>query len=170
MIPIALTHDYIYRRVLAFWNPEFDINWSGYQILQALITIWSWGVWGKWFWESVQKFWYLPEVQWDTIFAIISEELGFIRVSVIVFLFLFIGYRGFLIAKKADTKFGMLVAIWITSWIVFQAFVNIAVNIAIMPLTWITLPFISNWGSSLIMLMLWAGILLSISKKEKFFH
>ena len=166
-MPIIMTHEYIYKRFLAFWDPQFDIWWSWYQILQALMTIWSWWFWWVWFWQSVQKFWYLPEVQWDTIFAIISEELWFVRVVIFVFVFLFIWWRGLMIANKAKDKFWMLLAVWITSWIVFQAFINISVNLAIMPLTWITLPFVSNGGSSLIMMSLAAGILLAVSREVK---
>ena len=165
--PIVLTHEYIYKRFLAFLDPQFDIWWSWYQILQALMTIWSGWFWWVWFWQSVQKFWYLPEVQWDTIFAIISEELWFVRVVIFVFVFLFIWWRWLMIANKAKDKFWMLLAVWITAWIVFQAFINMAVNLAIMPLTWITLPFVSNWWSSLIMMSLAAGILLAVSREVK---
>ncbi|MCD5382551.1 putative lipid II flippase FtsW [Candidatus Gracilibacteria bacterium] len=166
-MPIIMTHEYIYKRFLAFWDPQFDIGGSGYQILQALMTIGSGGFWGVGFGQSVQKFGYLPEVQGDTIFAIISEELGFVRVVIFVFVFLFIGWRGLMIANKAKDKFGMLLAVGITSWIVFQAFINISVNLAIMPLTGITLPFVSNGGSSLIMMSLAAGILLAVSREVK---
>ena len=165
--PIVISHQYILNRFMAFWDPQYDIWWSWYQILQALMTIWSWGFWWTWFWQSVQKFWYLPEVQWDTIFAIIAEELWFVRVVVFVLVFLFIWYRWLMIASNAKDKFWMLLAVWITAWIVFQAFINMSVNIAIMPLTWITLPFVSNWGSSLIMMSLAAGILLAVSREVK---
>ena len=162
--PIILTNEYIYNRFLAFINPEFDLWWSWYQIKQALITIGSWKFFWVWFWQSVQKFWYLPEVQWDTIFAVASEELWFVRISLIVACYLFIAYKWYNIANKAPDRFSMLLATWITSLIVFQAFINISVNLAIMPLTWITLPFISYWWSSLITMMFASAILLSISK------
>lgn len=163
-LPIILTHEYIYNRFLAFVNPEFDMWWSWYQIKQALLTIGSWKLFWIWFWNSVQKFWYLPEVQWDTIFAVAAEELWFIRITLIIACYLFIAYKWYTIANKTSDRFAMLLATWITSLIVFQAFINISVNLAIMPLTWITLPFVSYWGSSLITMMFAWAILLSISK------
>lgn len=165
--PIVLSHEYIYKRFLAFLDPQFDIDWSWYQILQALITIWSWWMWWVWFGQSVQKFWYLPEVQWDTIFAVTAEELWFVRILFVVWAYLFVAYRWLRIANRAPDKFWMLLATWITTWIVFQAFINISVNIAIMPLTGITLPFISYGWTSLIMIMIAAWILLSISRSVR---
>lgn len=162
--PVILTHEYIRKRFLAFINPDFDIWWAGYQIKQALITIWSWKWFWVWFWQSVQKFWYLPEVQWDTIFAVAAEELWFIRISIFVLCYLFIAYKWYQIANRAPDKFSMLLATGITSLIVFQAFINIWVNTAIMPLTWLTLPFVSYWWSSLITMMFAAWILLWISR------
>jgi len=166
-MPIILSHEYIYKRFLAFLDPQYDIDWSWYQIMQALMTIWSWGFWWVWFGQSVQKFWYLPEVQWDTIFAVAAEELWFVRILLLVWAYLFIAYRWLQIANRAPDKFWMLLATWITAWIVFQAFINISVNIAIMPLTWLTLPFVSYWWTSLMMMMIASWILLSVSRKVK---
>ncbi len=162
--PIILTHEYIYKRFLAFLNPDFDIWWSWYQIKQALITIGSWNLFWAWFGKSVQKFWYLPEVQWDTIFAIAAEELWFIRIFFVVACYFFIAYRGLKIANRAPDRFSMLLATWITALIIFQAFINISVNLAIMPLTGLTLPFVSYWWSSLMTMMFASWILLSISR------
>jgi len=143
-----------------------------YQTKQALITIWSWWATGVGFWNSIQKFWYLPEVQWDFIFSVIIEELGFIWGFIILNLYLFIAYRWFYIYSKVQDMFAKLVAAWISTWFIVQAFINIWVNLNIMPLTWITLPFLSYWGSSLLTLMLALWVLLSISreihKKPKF--
>lgn len=162
--PVIMTHEYIKKRFVAFLNPDFDLWWAWYQIKQALITIWSWEIFGVWFGKSIQKFWYLPEVQWDTIFAIISEELWFVRVLLLVACYVFIAYKWFKIANRAPDRFSMLLATWITAFLVFQAFINISVNIAIMPLTGLTLPFISYWWSSFVMTMFAAWILLSISR------
>lgn len=135
-----------------------------YQTEQALVAIWSW--WFKWlgFWWSIQKFWYLPEVQWDFIFSVIIEELWFIWWLVLVSLYLYIGYRWFYIASRVSDFFAQYLAIWISSRILIQAFINIWVNLNIIPLTWITLPFVSYWWSSLLSLTFWLAILLNISR------
>lgn len=133
------------------------------QTKQGLITIWSWWVWWKWFWESIQKFGYLPEVQWDFIFAVIIEEF-WLRWIFIIIWYLYIGYRWFYIAYHVRDKFEKITAVWITSLILWQAFINIWVNLNIVPLTWVTLPFISYGWSSLLSLCIWVGILLAISR------
>ena len=135
-----------------------------YQTEQALIAIWSWWFWWLWFWSSIQKFWYLPEVQWDFIFSVIIEELWFIWWFILIIIYLFIWYRWFYIAYRVSDLFAKYFAVWFSSLILIQAFINIAVNLNIMPLTWITLPFISYWWSSLLSLVIWLAILLNISR------
>lgn len=135
-----------------------------FQTLQWLIAVWSWGFFWLWFGKSIQKFWYLPEVQWDFIFSVIWEELWFLWIMVLVSLYLLIAHRWFNIASRVNDLFGKYVALWITSWIMIQAFVNIWVNLNIVPLTWITLPFISYWGSSLLSLIIGVWILINISR------
>jgi cell division protein FtsW (lipid II flippase) len=141
---------------------------KNYQIKQALITVWSW--WFSWvgFWKSIQKYWYLPEVQWDFIFSIIVNELWFIWALVLLNIFLYIWYRWFLIWFLSKDLFAKFIAYWITSWILLQAFINIWVNLNILPLTWITLPFVSYWGSSLLVLSIGIWILLNISRNVDF--
>jgi len=156
---------YRVNRLAVFWNPELDPQGSGYQINQALLAIGSGGTLGRGFGESRQKFQYLPEVIGDSIFAIIAEEFGFIISSAIVILFLIFLYRGLLIADKAPDIFGKLLAIGIISWIIFQAFLNIGGISNILPLTGITLPFISYGGSSLLISLAAIGILLNISRQ-----
>lgn len=135
-----------------------------YQTEQALIAIGSWGFAGLWFGQSIQKFWYLPEVQWDFIFSVIVEELGFLWATILISLYLYIGYRWLVIARYSMDIFAQYAAFWITCWIVLQAFINIWVNLNIVPLTGITLPFISYGGSSLLSLSLAVALLLSISR------
>jgi cell division protein FtsW len=136
-----------------------------YQTEQALIAIWSWWFNGKWFGWSIQKFGYLPEVQWDFIFSVIIEELWFLGWITMLLLYMYIWYRWLYIANRVKDKFAKFAAIWFSSRILMQAFINIWVNLNIIPLTWITLPFVSYWGSSLLSLMIWLGILLSISRE-----
>ncbi len=137
---------------------------SNYQIEQALIAIWSGGFTGLGFGNSVQKFWYLPEVQWDFIFSVIVEELWFIWAFILLSLYIYIWYRWLYISYYSSDLFAKYSAIWISSWILLQAFINIWVNLNIVPLTWITLPFVSYWGSSLLSLSLWLALLLNISR------
>ena len=134
-----------------------------YQTEQALIAIWSWWFSWMWFWWSIQKFWYLPEVQWDFVFSVIIEELWFLWWVVLLWFYMFIWYRWFYIASRVNDLFAKYFAIWFSSRILIQAFINIWVNLNIVPLTWITLPFISYWWSSLLSLMFWLAILLKIS-------
>ena len=153
---------------LLFWEWQISKKENNYQIKQALITIGSWGFSWVWFWNSIQKFWYLPEVQWDFIFSVIVEELGFMWAFVLLNIFLYIWYRWFLIWFLSKDIFAKLTAYWITSWILLQTFINIWVNLNILPLTWITLPFISYWGSSLLALSIWIWIMLNISRDVDF--
>lgn len=135
-----------------------------YQTEQALIAIWSWGFNWKWFGWSIQKFGYLPEVQWDFIFSVIIEELWFLWWTIILIIYMYIWYRWLYIASRVKDKFWKFAAIWFSSRILMQAFINIWVNLNIIPLTWITLPFVSYGWSSLLSLMIWLGILLTISR------
>ena len=158
---------YITQRIDNFLadNKEANRNKTiNYQTEQALIAIWSGWFTGLWFGWSIQKFWYLPEVQWDFIFSVIIEELWFIWGLALLSFYLFIWYRWFYIASRVSDLFWKYSAIWISSRILMQAFINIWVNLNIVPLTWITLPFISYWWSSLLSLMLALWILLNISR------
>ncbi|MFH1565566.1 MAG: putative lipid II flippase FtsW [bacterium] len=156
---------YRMNRFLVFLNPSIDPKGIGYHINQALIAIGSGGIFGMGFGHSRQKFNYLPEPIGDSIFAIIAEELGLIGGAIILVLFGIFAWRGFRIAKHAPDKFGMLLAVGITSWIIFQAIINIAAITSLMPLTGITLPFISYGSSSLVMSLGGVGILINISKQ-----
>ena len=162
---------YITQRIDSFLQSSEDIfKWENLkndrldQTRQALIAVWSWWFKWLWFWWSIQKFWYLPEVQWDFIFSVIIEELWFIWWLVLMWFYLYIWYRWFYIASRVTDLFAKYSAVWISSRILIQAFINIWVNLNIMPLTWITLPFISYWWSSLLSLILWLSILLNISR------
>lgn len=155
---------YRLKRFTTFLNPESDTLGSGYHIRNALIAIGSGGLWGLGFGQSKQKYLYLPEAHTDSIFAIIAEELGFFRASLIVIVFAFIGARGFRVAKHAPDTYSSLLATGITTWLIWQAFVNIGAMLSILPLTGIPLPFISYGGSSLLILLAASGILINISK------
>ncbi len=154
-------------RIIAFMNPEVDPHGIGYQINQAFIAIGSGGFWGLGVGQSRQKFNYLPEPIGDSIFAIVGEELGFFGAGVLIVLFILFAMRGLKIARNAPDKFASLVAVGISSWIIFQAFINIMAIVGLIPLTGITLPFVSYGSTSLIFIMIGVGILLNISKHSK---
>ena len=164
-LPLILQKQYIKNRFRAFLTPD-DPSISetiGFQIKQALIAIGSGGFFGLGYGKSIQKFGYLPEVQSDTIFAAMAEELGFMRLMIILGMFCIFVHRGYRVALEAPDRFGFLVASGITTWVASQTLLNIAVNLSLFPLTGITMPFISYGGSSLLSLMLATGILLNIS-------
>jgi cell division protein FtsW len=156
--------DYQQDRFACLKDPSFDTQKKCYQINQSLIAVGSGGVWGKGLGESNQKYSYLPEVSGDAIFPIISEEIGFIFSSALIFLYAYIFYRGWLIALKAKDMFGRLLAVGIVSWIFFQAFLNIGGMISLIPITGVPLPFISAGGSAMLAGLIAMGILVNISK------
>lgn len=161
---VIFQNNYILHRIKVFLNPDLDPLNTGFQVKQALIAIGSGGFFGRGFQNSIQKFDYLPEVQSDTIFSAIAEEMGFVRILFLIGIYLYIAYRGYHVAKNAPTEFSQLVALGITTWIVGQAFINIGVNMALLPNTGITLPLISAGGSSLLATIVSFGVLLNISQ------
>lgn len=158
---------YRLQRFLVFLDPSAQTLSAGYHINQALIAIGSGGLWGLGFGGSKQKYLYLPQAYSDSIFAIIAEELGFLRSLLVLAVFVFLALRGLKIAKNAPDNFAKLLAAGITAWIILQAFINIAAMLNLIPLTGVPLPFISFGGSSLIVSLIAIGILLNISKFSK---
>lgn len=140
-----------------------------WQSQQANIAVGSGGLWGKGLTQGVQKSYWLPQASDDFIFAASSEELGFLRIIFVILAYLVIALRGYSIAEKAQNSFETYVAVGITTWIVVQAFINIAVNTALLPVTGITLPFVSYGGSSLVASLLGIAILLHISQNETYY-
>jgi cell division protein FtsW len=163
---LIITEDYRFRRMLAFMDPWKDMQDSGYQIIQSLKAVGNGGFFGKGLGMAVSKHNYLPEEYTDFIFAVISEELGFLGGIFIVSLFAFIFYRGIKIALKCRDDFGRFLAGGIISIITVQAILNIGVVLSVLPTTGVTLPFISYGGSSLLVSFIMTGILLNISKTE----
>ncbi len=150
-------------RITAFRNPwehRFDI---GYHIVNSIIGIGSGGITGLGLGESRQKLHYLPEAHTDFILAIIGEELGLIGIIALVILFIMFVWRGIRIAMRSRDDFGTYLAFGITFLIAMQAVINMGVVTAVLPTKGLTLPFISSGGSSLIVCMFMAGILLNIS-------
>lgn len=154
-------------RFTTFLNPELDPQGIGYHINQALLAIGSGGFIGVGYGLSRQKFEYLPEVAGDSIFAVISEELGMIGGVFLLAAFLFLLFRTLKIASEAPDKFGKYVAVGIGAWFTIQAFVNIASMAALMPMTGVPLPFVSYGGTSLAIGLSAVGVVLNISKYGK---
>ena len=158
---------YRMKRLTVFLHPEIDPQGIGYQINQALLAIGSGGLFGLGLGHSIQKWKYLPEVIGDSIFAIIAEEFGLIGAGFLIFLFIFLAWRGFKIAKNAPDKFGYLLAGGIVGWLFFQAFINIMAICGMIPLTGMPLPFISYGGTALAISLIAVGIVTNISKYTK---
>jgi cell division protein FtsW len=161
----AMGYDYFSDRILSWQNPEADIQDKTFQTYQSLVTIGSGGFFGLGLGNSRQKYAYLPASHNDFIFSIICEELGFVGAILVILLFLLFVFRGFYIAGRARDKFGMLLAVGITSQLGVQALLNIGVVTNSVPNTGISLPFFSYGGSALIMQLASIGVLLNISRK-----
>ena len=155
---------YRMKRIVSFLNPWSDPLGSGFQIIQSLYAIGPGGLLGLGFGHSIQKHFYLPEPQTDFIFSIISEEFGFLGILIVSCLFLLIIYRGFRISIHCEDSFGKYLSFGITFQFAFQTLLNLMVVVGLVPVTGVTLPFLSYGGSSLLISMLSMGILLNISQ------
>lgn len=164
LVVAVLMEDYRQSRVLMFMNPWESTEEGAYQLRQALIALGAGGVFGQGLNFSRQKLLFLPYGESDFIFAIIGEELGFIGCTLLILAYLFIIYRGIRIAMRCKDRFGSLMAAGITAVIVMQAAINIAVATSSIPPTGQTLPFVSAGGTSLMIFLAAAGILLNISR------
>lgn len=151
-------------RWINFVDPWADPRGGGFQPIHSLYALASGGVLGRGLGQGRQKFLWLFSPHADSIFAVIGEELGLLGAGLVVVAFVLIGYRGFRIAARTNNAFGALLAVGITSWITFQAFVNMAVVSSLIPYTGQTLPFVSYGGTSLAMCMFAMGVLLNVSK------
>lgn len=156
------------QRITTFLHPELDPKGIGYQINQSFLAVGSGGIFGLGIGHSRQKFQYLPEVQADSIFAVIAEETGVLVSSALVLLIAFLGLRGFKIAKGAPDQFGHLLTAGIVIWFVWQSFLNISTTIGLLPLTGVPLPFISHGGSAMMVGLAAFGIVLNISKYSNY--
>ncbi len=161
---VITAEEYMRARLLAFRNPWKDPLGSGYQVIQSLYAFGSGGLFGQGIGLSRQKGFYLPQADTDFVFSVIGEELGFFGTSLVVGLFVIIAWRGYTIAMNAPDRFSCLLAAGLTSGVVIQAAVNMGVSTGVLPITGITLPFISYGGSSLLMSLSSVGILLNVSR------
>ncbi|MDQ4143606.1 MAG: putative lipid II flippase FtsW [Actinomycetota bacterium] len=154
-------------RVLSFLDPWKDSLGDGYQTIQGLIAIGSGGWFGVGLGASRQKWNYVPNAHTDYIFAILGEEMGLLGTFVVLGLFVALAYLGLRTARQAADRYGMLVAAGITIWISVQAFVNVGVVTATLPMTGVPLPLVSFGGSSLVLTLAAVGMLTNIAKHGK---
>lgn len=167
IVGLIIAAPYRLKRILSFLNPWEDPLGSGFQIIQSLYAIGPGGLFGYGFLNSRQKHFYLPEPQTDFIFSIISEEFGFLGILIVSILFLIIIFTGFKISSRSNDLFGKYLAFGITFQIAFQAILNLMVVVGLIPVTGVTLPFLSYGGSSLLITLCSIGILLNISRYQK---
>lgn len=165
IVGLIIIAPYRIERIVSFLNPWVDPLGSGYQIIQSLYAIGPGGLLGQGFLNSHQKQFYLPEPQTDFIFSIISEEFGFLGILIVTSFIAFIFYRIIKIALKENNLFKKYLAFGLGFGIIIQSLLNIAVVIGLIPVTGVTLPFLSYGGSSLLISMISIGIILNISKK-----
>lgn len=161
---LVAVHPYILNRVETFLNPSRDPSGSSYQIRQSLIAVGSGEIFGRGVGQSVQKFSYLPEPVGDSIFAVYAEEVGFVGSTVLIGFFMLFFGRGMWLASRVRDKFSALTIVGISSVIVYQAFLNIGAMVGVVPLTGLTLPFVSHGGTSLLVTLIMVGIMLSVSR------
>jgi len=166
-VALIISAPYRLERITSYLDPWQDPLGSGFQIIQSLYAIGPGGLFGLGLGQSRQKFFYLPEPQTDFIFAIVSEELGFIGGTFIILLFALLLWRGIRVAIGAPDLFGCFLTVGIIAMIAIQVMINIGVVIGLIPVTGITLPFLSYGGSSLTLMLMAVGILLNISKHSK---
>jgi cell division protein FtsW len=158
---------YRIKRLFAFINPWEDPLGTGWHYIQSMKCFSLGGWFGTGIGESNQKYFALPEAHNDYIYAIIGEEGGVFATVIVLALFMMFAFIGFNIAKRTDNKYSFLVAAGITSLIFIQAMVNIGVVLGVLPATGVTLPFVSAGGTSLIVLMFSAGIMMNISHRSR---
>jgi len=155
------------RRLMAFLNPLADPSGSGYQVIAAQTAFVSGGFWGRGLGKGVKKLGGLPEAHSDFIYAVVGEEAGFLGAVFVLVLFALLAWRGYLLVLRGRDSFARYLAFGITSTITLQALLNIAVAIGLVPATGIPLPLFSSGGSSMLITMIMAGMLINLSRQTQ---
>ena len=167
VVILIIIAPYRMDRITSFLNPWADPLGTGFQMIQSMYAIGPGGLLGQGFLNSRQKHFYLPEPQTDFIFSIISEEFGVVGAFIICGLFFIVLYRGIKIALHAENHFAKYLSFGMVFQMIFQAIMNLAVVVGLIPVTGVTLPFLSYGGSSLLISLISVGILLNIAKSTK---
>ena len=163
---LLLTREHRVLRILAFIDPNLDRFGSGYQVLAAQRALEQGGLWGRGIGQGLQKYGSLPEPHSDFVFAVLGEELGYLGVVVVLGLFIAFAVKGYGLAFAATSTFRSLLAFGLTSVIVLQALLNMAVVCGLVPATGIPLPFFSHGGSAILMTLVMCGLLLNVAREE----
>ncbi len=164
MCAAVLIAPYRMARIVSFFNPQAYSTSSGYQTLQSLIAVGSGGMFGRGLGASRTKLFYLPQAHNDFVFSVIAEELGLLGAIGLLALFAVLIWRAFSIAANTADRFGQLLAYGIGVCFALQVVLNVGVTLGLLPVTGLTLPFVSNGGSSLLVMLALCGLLLSISR------
>jgi cell division protein FtsW len=154
-------------RFMTFLHPELDPQGVGYHINQAFLAVGSGGLFGLGYGHSRQKYMYLPEVAGDSIFAVMAEELGFFLCLVFLAAIAILVDRCFKIARNSTDDFGRFLVTGIGCWIAIQTVLNISSMIGLMPMTGVTLPFVSYGSSAMMALAIGLGIVASVSRQAR---
>ena len=164
IVTVSYFSPYRWSRIVAYMNPDANLQESGYHGNQARIAIGSGGLWGVGLGESTTKMKYLPEPIGDSVFAVIAEELGFIGSATVALLFGTLSLRTLLLSRRLQNRFGQLLLIGFGAMIGLQAFVNIGAISGLLPLTGMPLPFISYGGTGIVVFLTMIGVITNISK------
>ena len=171
VVMLALMRPYVMDRIQTFLHPSNDTQGASYQVIQSQIAIGSGKLLGRGLGQSVQKFSYLPEPQGDSVFAVVGEEFGFIGSTLLIVLYTGFVLRGYHIAGRTKDIFSKYLVVGIITLIGAQSFMNIASIIGVFPLTGVPLVFVSHGGTSLMLSIGMAAMVLKISKSmEKVKH
>ncbi len=169
LLPLwSLLKDYQRQRLISFLNPTLDPLGGGYNVLQSTIAVGSGQIWGRGFGRGTQShLQFLPEHHTDFIFASLSEEWGFVGAMLLLLFFAVLLVRILLVAREADDDFGTLTAVGVFSFLLPQVFINVGMNLGIMPITGIPLPLVSYGGSSLWVTMMALGLVQSVAVRRR---
>lgn len=167
IVGLILIAPYRMARIVAYLNPWSDPLGSGFQIIQSLYAIGPGGLFGLGLGNSIQKHFYLPEPQTDFIFAIISEELGFVGIVILSTCYIVLFYNVIKLSLSTEDLFGKYLSFGLIIELVLQTLLNLLVVVGLIPVTGVTLPFLSYGGSSLLTCLLMIGIILSINSSSK---
>ncbi|TME98603.1 MAG: hypothetical protein E6I39_09795 [Chloroflexi bacterium] len=164
-IALTIIEPYRFARLTSWRNPMADPLGAGFQSTQSIYGLASGGFFGVGIGHSVEKYGWLPEAHTDFIFAIIGEETGLIGTTLVMLGFLYFTWRGYRTSMRAPDRFGVTLAASITTWVAFQALLNMATVTNTLPVTGVPLPFFSYGGTALASTLAAVGVLLSIARK-----
>ncbi len=164
---LAFSADYRRDRLVGFLDPWADPEGVGWQLIQSYYALGTGGLFGVGLGASRARWFYLPNAHTDFIFAIIGEESGFVGASLVILLFVLLGAAGWAVTNRAPDPFGRMLAAGITAWLTVQAVVNIGGVLGVLPITGITLPFVSFGGTAVAVSMAAVGVLMSVAQSGR---